>query len=312
MNAAGPVTRGTRKSLTIVVLLTVHNRKAHTLECLARLYAQRLPAYSSMSMLLVDDGCTDGTPDAVRRQFPEVRIIRGTGGLYWNGGMRVAFSVAERGDPEFYLLLNDDTSLDVDALARLVRTSEDIRASRHSDAIVVGSTRDPLTGAATYGGQNRIGRWSPGFALVQPGAIPKRCDTFNGNCVLIPRSVARKVGNLSPEFTHAFGDIDYGLRAARAGFSCWIAPDFVGTCALNSNRGSFVDRSLPVLSRWRKMLGVKGTPLREWRAFTSKHCGPFWPVYWVRTYAVFWARALVTILATVGGRQSRTTREPGR
>lgn len=276
-------------SRTIAVLLTVHDRRAHTLECLARVDAQRLPDGASIRVFLVDDGCTDGTADAVRQRFPRVEVVPGSGQLYWNGGMRLAFATAEREDPDFYLWLNDDSHLDPEALAAMLRTSDALAAEGDAEAIVVGTTRDPATGKATYGGQRRLGRWAPGFALVEPGEAPKRCDTMNGNCVLVPRAVARKVGNLSPDFTHAFGDLDYGLRARRAGCGCWVAPGFVGTCTHNPNRGSHLDATLPVRERWRRMQSAKGSSFRQWRAFTAAHCGPLWPVYWLRTYAKFWA-----------------------
>ncbi len=304
------LTEDTPASRTIAVLLTVHNRKAYTLKCLADVRMQRLPADVSITVYLVDDGCTDGTAQAVTHEFPHVKIIAGMGELYWNGGMRLAFSTAERDDPDFFLLLNDDTGLGADAVSRLLGTWAALRERGREDAIVVGSTRDPASGAATYGGQRRVGRWAPGFALVHPGTTPKRCDTMNGNCVLIPRSVARKLGNLSPDFTHAFGDIDYGLRAQRAGCSCWIAPGFVGTCVLNTNRGSFVDETLPVLERWRKMLGPKGASLREWKAFTYAHCGPLWQIYWLGTYAKFWARALRRALSPAAREKRSTVDEP--
>jgi GT2 family glycosyltransferase len=293
MNSGGARARGSSESRSIAVLLTVHDRKAHTLECLARIGGQQLPAGVSTKVYLVDDGCADGTPDAVRREFTEVRIIAGTGELYWNGGMRLAFEAAEREVPDFFLLLNDDTALDTDAISKLVKVSDELREAGHVRAIVVGSTRDPATGAATYGGLMRASRWAPRFALEPPGDTAKRCDTMNGNCVLVPHSVARKVGNLSAEFTHGYGDIDYGLRATDAGCSCWVAPGFVATCELNRNRGSFIDETLPVMTRWRKMLGPKGASFREWRAFTMRHCGPLWFAFWAGTYAKFWLRAPV-------------------
>jgi GT2 family glycosyltransferase len=218
-------------------------------------------------------------------------VIPGTGFLFWNGGMRLAFSTAALDDPDYYLLLNDDTFLDPDAFTRLLETADSVGGSGHHEAIAVGSTRDPVTGVPTYGGQNRIARWAPRFALVSPADNPKKCDTMNGNCVLIPRAVARKVGNLSPQFTHAYGDIDYGLRAARAGCYSWIAPGIIGTCVHNSVEGSFRDESEPLILRWRKMLGPKGVPWGEWRAFTSSHCGIAWPVYWIGTYVKFWVKA---------------------
>src|SRR5437879_10926345 len=60
------------------------------------------------------------------------------------------------------------------------------------------------------------------------------CDTMNGNCVLIQRSVVPRLGNLDHHFTHSMPDLDYGLRAKRAGCSVSVAPGYVGDCVTNS------------------------------------------------------------------------------
>ena len=44
---------------TIAVLLTVHNRKEKTLNCLRRLYSQEKIDQYVVDVFLTDDGCTD-------------------------------------------------------------------------------------------------------------------------------------------------------------------------------------------------------------------------------------------------------------
>ncbi len=73
-------------------------------------------------MYLVDDGSGDGTTPAVHAEFPEVRVIAGTGHLYWSGGMRVAQQAAVLSDPDYLLWLNDDVELEPEALATLLAT----------------------------------------------------------------------------------------------------------------------------------------------------------------------------------------------
>lgn len=72
----------------IAVLLTVFNRKEQTLLCLQRLQDQPSPEEFKIVTYLTNDGCTDGTPEAVRREFPDVHIINGDGNLFWNRGIK--------------------------------------------------------------------------------------------------------------------------------------------------------------------------------------------------------------------------------
>ena len=57
----------------------------------------------------MDDASTDGTSDAVRQTYPQVKIFSGDGNLFWNGGMWGVFSEAMKDEPDYYLWLNDDT-----------------------------------------------------------------------------------------------------------------------------------------------------------------------------------------------------------
>lgn len=280
------------------VLMTVHDRKGETLSCLSRLAAESENLGARVKVILVDDGSKDGTAAAVRHQFPEVQLVEGSGHLYWNGGMRRAFEVAMREDPEFYLLLNDDTHLLPGALRTLLTTHAEQTGKDGRPCIVVGSTIDPVTGKHSYGGWRRGGWLNPvRLERIPPGPQPKPCDTLHGNCVLVPREVVRRIGNLDPAFTHSMGDIDYGFRAVRAGCALWIAPGYVAECVENAGKGLFVEASLGVREQWRRIIGPKGLPPSAWLLFTSRHCGPLWPLVFCSPYVKLWWNALRRTLA---------------
>lgn len=259
---------------SIAVLMTSFNRREATLRALEALYRQ-CPAQEIVGgVFLVDDGSSDGTADAVRATFPEVKILPGDGSLYWNGGMHMAFAAAMKQAFDAYLLLNDDTVLENNAIAQLAATAQTASAAG-KPSIVVGSTRSPLTDEHTYGGMMKRVHWaSMRFEKIPPhDALPIVCDAMNGNIVLIPRAVAEKVGNLEIRFRHQFGDLDYALRARRFGFQVLVAPGYLGECASNSCAGTWRDSSLPLRRRWKHLMSPKGVPPREWLLFTFRHYG---------------------------------------
>ncbi len=273
-------------SVRIAVLMTCYNRRETTLGCLRALYQQEGIHDLQMQIYLVDDGCTDGTGKAVRTHYPDAKVLHGNGNLFWNGGMSLAFAEALQGNYDYYLWINDDTMLFTGAVRTLLRTFHALRKQEGREEIVTGSTRDPKNGRPTYGGVSLRGFLrKPVFVLMEPltnKACP--CDTVNGNCVLIPRQVAQRIGNLSPGFSHGLGDFDYGLRAKKLGISCWIAPGYIGTCAAHDLRCSYYDRTLPIGERLRKMRSPTGLPpAREWMCFTRRHGGWLWPICWLRT-----------------------------
>jgi GT2 family glycosyltransferase len=261
--------------------MTCYNRRDTTLACLEALNQQDV----NFDVYLVDDGSSDGTSEAVRIYYPAVRILEGDGNLFWVGGMRMAFAEAFKGSYDYYLWLNDDTILEPKALSNLINIHHELTKHGHSHSIIVGSTRDPLTGKPTYGGAVQSKHWySNKFEFVEPGKTPQECDTLYGNCVLIPHSVAEKVGNIDAAFIHSLGDLDYGLRARKLGCSVWAAPGYVGTCSKNSVSGSWADTNLPLFERLKKVFQIKGFPIRAWTVFVKRHSGPFWFIYWLLPY----------------------------
>jgi GT2 family glycosyltransferase len=278
----------------VAVLMTCHNRRLTTLECLASLAVSSLPWGASIETFLVDDGSTDGTAEAVRSRFPQVKIISGDGNLFWNGGMRLAFDHAMREGFDYYLWLNDDTVLYPSAVGTLLETAQRTARDANKPGIIVGSTQDAKTGKLSYGGQSRPWpRLRPvKLVYVQPSNQPRPCETVTGNCVLIPHAVAKALGNLDPSFVHAMGDTDYGLRACAAGFPIWVMPGFAGTCSENTRKGGFYDTALPMRERLRRMRQPKGLPVTPWRVFTRRHAGACWLIYWLWPYV----RVMVTSL----------------
>lgn len=271
----------------IAAVLTCHNRREKTLSCLAALMCSDLPVDFSINVYLTNDGSTDGTSDAVKNMLPTVTILASDGSAFWNGGMRIAYREAMLTDSDFYLWLNDDTELETFAVRRLIETHGDLTKQTGIDRhIVIGSARDRSSGNLTYGGLNRKNTiFRPvTFNLAKPGDITQECDTMNGNCVLIPRSVASLVGNLDAGFVHSMGDTDYGLRARQLGCSVWIAPGFAGWCTRNALSGTFVDGASSLAVRFRRVFGPKGMPPRAWWLYVRRHGGLLAPFLWAWPY----------------------------
>jgi GT2 family glycosyltransferase len=270
---------------SIAVLITSFNRRETTLKALACLSSQTSAVPRSMKIFLVDDASSDGTSEAVRANFPEVQLIEGTGSLYWNGGMRLAFDQALKVGFDAYLWLNDDTLLTPDALDILLRTEQRLRADGVI-SIITGSTCDPRTRQLTYGGTRRVNR---GYYFehihVQPSLDePISCDSMNGNCTFIPADIAHRLGSLEPRFQHQFGDFDYGYRAKKAGFAVHAAPGFLGTCLAGPIEGTWLDRASPVRRRWKHLMSAKGFRFGEWLLFTKRHYSYLWPLYFAIPY----------------------------
>jgi len=260
----------------IAALLTCHNRREKTSACLRSLRNQIELSTSAfrLNVFLVDDGCTDDTVNAALEIWPEANIVAGDGNLFWCGGMRKAWSAAAATDPDYYLLVNDDTVLFPQAVTELLA----ICPTPQTLVIAVGAIRDPETGQWVYGGSQSD------YLFVQGAEEPRRCRTMNANCTLVPRAVYRRLGMFHRSYRHAMGDTDYGLEAGRRGIMIYESNSFVGECEANPEANSWRDTTLPRMTRWRKLASVKGLPPKDWLHFCKRNCGALWWRYWLSPY----------------------------
>jgi len=247
----------------IVAMLTCHNRRALTLTCLNKLSNQKLPGGYSLEFVIVDDGSSDGTADAIQEAVPAATLINGDGSLYWCGGMRKAWKKAAESNPDYYLAVNDDTILEDNAVASLLDAIKD----SPKPALAVGCIRAHGSEQTIYGGVHRH------KGVMPPSGKPKHCDTCNANCLLIPREIYLKVGTFHHAYTHQFGDFDYGYQASRLGFNVLQTATHVGSCSENPTRNTWRDRTLPRAERLRLLETPKGLPWKEWWEYNWRNSG---------------------------------------
>ncbi|GAA4753292.1 hypothetical protein GCM10025783_27730 [Amnibacterium soli] len=271
----------------ITALLACYNRRELTERALRSLLEAGAEAGVEIDVVLFDDGSTDGTADAARAIVPEGRleVLQGTGDAFWARSMATAEAraLAKASDGDHVLWLNDDVALAPGALRMLV----DVLGDR-TDRLVVGATTDPETGLINYGGYVRSGVHPLRFRHLQPNGTAQPIATLNGNCVLVPVEAARRIGGIQGSYSHGLADIDYGLRANRAGVVPLLAPAPIGTCPSHPPE---VRR--PLREEWARFRSVKGgghpasmrRVLREVRPRT-------WPVFFASSYATWWLRAL--------------------
>lgn len=249
---------------TIAVLLTVFNRKDKTLQCLERLYGQLPIDGCKVDVYLTDDGCTDGTPEVVATQFPEVNIIHAKGDLFWNRGMWTAWDTAAKAhDYDYYLWLNDDTFV----YDNMLKVLTDAALQTEEKAIIVGATEDTRHTAITYGGRLQ------GVGIPKPDGKLVEVDYFNGNIVLIPQAVYRILGNLDHYFTHSKGDFDYGMRAKKAGIRMYQAGEVLGECDEHPTLDKWCNPDVPLRQRWQMLYRPNGMPPKETFHLDRRHKG---------------------------------------
>ncbi len=276
---------------SVFVIIPVHNRKDLTLGCLANLKACGVLA--SASVVIVDDGSTDGTSDAIRANYPGTTILRGDGHLWWTGAIVLGMKHAYEAGAQFIVWLNDDCRIEPGALAGLVEFCA------NDPNTIVGSqgVESSRPSVIAFGGKRRT--WK-GYRFIRvPSGEVQPCDVLSGNLVCIPRQVVARVGYPDPVSTpHYGGDALYLVRARKAGFQLMVDARF---CATNNSEEP---RLYP--SDW---LLAPGPPWRLLQLVFTAESGLSWRV-WLQlnweSYGVWglvmFGKKCVTVVSLTGVR----------
>jgi hypothetical protein len=272
----------------IAVLMTCHNRRDRTIAALAALRSQTGPsADAAVTVHLVDTG-GDGTAAAVRAAFPNTDVVVEGPDVYWGTGTAIA---ASRAAPTAHVLwLNDDVVLAASALATLLATA----APLDRPTIVVGAMRSGDSTRTTYSTYRVVKTHlrRPALERVEPdAALPTPSDTCNGNAVLVTAAARRMLGDLDPSFPHQMGDLDYGLRARRAGIPVLLAPGHLGICDDHPPHpvGTSREPGIGPRTALRRLVSVRELPPGPWWLYCRRHFGPWAPL-------IFWSPYVKTTL----------------
>jgi GT2 family glycosyltransferase len=206
----------------VVIIVLNWNGLADTLGCLeslARLdYADQVGAYE---VVVVDNGSTDGSVQAIQAHFPRVPLIENGENLGYAGGNNVGLRYGLRQGADYALLLNNDTEVAPDFLRRLVDA-----AQADPQVSVAGPT-------ICYYDQPEI-IWSAGGAIDwrrgrtrmvglnerdvgQFGNEPREVDFISGCAMLVRRVILEQVGLLDERFFAYYEEVEWCVRVRQAG-----------------------------------------------------------------------------------------------
>lgn len=281
------------KNQKTAVLLTCHNRKDKTLACLTSFFEADLPGNRHFDIFLTDDGSSDGTSQAILANFPAVRIISGDGGLFWAGGMRMAWSAAMKYDNyDSYLLLNDDVILKRDFFANLMDAERHAIDNNGQKGIYSGGTVEEGTEGTTYGSSRiRRNNFIVRLELIVPKEMPQACEITNANILWVDRSVVEKIGILDKRFTHGIADYDYSLKAHKNGFPVYLAPNICGVCK-NDHGNNWKPATVSLKKRIEYLKSPKGLAYKEYLYYIREH----FPMFLPYSFVMLWMKTLFPVV----------------
>jgi GT2 family glycosyltransferase len=199
------------------------NHRQDTLECLASLAAN---TYLNHRAIVLDNASTDGSVEAIRAAFPDVRLIALDKNLGYAGNNNVGIAAALAEGADWVFVLNEDTVLAPDCLQALLHA-----AGQDSRVGIVG----PMVYHHDEPGviQSAGGRLSPAWESSHDGQntadegqfpAPRRVDWISGCAILVRRDVIEQVGPIDARYFYYWEETEWCLRAARAGWRILHVP----------------------------------------------------------------------------------------
>jgi GT2 family glycosyltransferase len=211
----------------LFVVIPVHDRLELTRACLAALERQTMRDFT---VVVVDDGSTDGTPEALRHEFPRTVVLTGDGSLWWTGAMNVGVGwvLARASAADFVLTLNNDTVPPDDYLAGMLRAHEEApRALVGSLLVSAQDGRTIVDGGVHITWLTAKYRTSGRGALLEadaasaPRLVP--VDVLSGCGTLVPLMAYRAAGPYDQKHLRHYGaDLEFSRRARRSGFALFV------------------------------------------------------------------------------------------
>lgn len=261
---------------SVYAIIVNWNGKNDTLECLASLHRIKLHA-ESLSVVVVDNGSTDGSCQAVSKLFPGVHVIPIEKNIGFSGGTNKGIEFAQKHNAQCVWILNNDTVVDPDVLSG-------ISSFQTPGVGAVGSKiyfykgrefhkdkykKQDLGHVIWYAGgiidwKNMLAHHR-GVDEVDHGQFDhiEETDFITGCSCIIRTEIFKKIGLLDESYFMYMEDLDLSLRIKRAGWKTIYNPSSVlyhKNASSSGGPGSTLHEYYQTRNRLR--IGMKYAPLR--------------------------------------------------
>lgn len=211
----------------MAVVVVNFRSAALTIDCVRSLERSEGVA---LDIIVVDNASGDDSAAILRAELSAgVELIESPVNGGYTGGNNVGLAAARRHSPDWIFLVNNDTVVAPDCIARLVAAAErDATIAMVNPLILFGHEGDVL-----WFGGSRFSAWTGRMVHVgwkqPPATAMPACDIpFATGCALLIRpSALERIGVLDESLFGYAEDLDWSLRAREAGYRLRFEPGAV-------------------------------------------------------------------------------------
>ncbi|MGH9112805.1 MAG: glycosyltransferase, partial [Acidimicrobiales bacterium] len=201
----------------VAAVVVTYNRRDVLRASLAGLLSQTRPLDE---VIVVDNASSDGTAEMVTAELPSVRLIEMPHNTGPGGGYAEGLRTAVASGHDWVWVFNDDDVPDPDALAVML----DAVAEPPARTGIVGCGRRDATGRPNAIGTRWKHRHAPVPAPADVAGPPVALDVISFSASLVSSALVRAIGVPRADYFMMVEDLEYCLRARRAGWGVYVLP----------------------------------------------------------------------------------------
>ncbi len=205
----------------IAIIIVGYNSRRFLKACLESIKKSTVTDYK---VIFVDNESTDTSVAYVKKSFPEVAVIQNDGNYGFAKANNIGIRHAMALGASAVFLLNPDTVIDADCLARLVRHNN---KKTILQPLILLDPRRRTKRINTTGGVLTFLSFSYCSDYQESDTIDLELDRpiGSGAALFIPTAVLKKIGLFDETFFMYHEDVDLTWRARLAGYTIRLVPE---------------------------------------------------------------------------------------
>jgi N-acetylglucosaminyl-diphospho-decaprenol L-rhamnosyltransferase len=214
--------------MELSIIIVNWNSKDYVRKCLDSILAETRDL--DYEIIVIDSASFDGCAEMIQAHFPEVRFIQSQENLGFSRANNVAFQATSG---EYLLFLNPDTEVVGAAIGSLYAALKSLPQAGAIGCKLLNSDGTLQTSCVQAFptimnqilGAEALRRLAPRSrlwgmsALFEETAAPVEVDMVSGACLMMRRSVFKRIGLFSTDYFMYAEDVDLCYKARRCGFT---------------------------------------------------------------------------------------------
>lgn len=201
----------------VCAIVLNYNGGELTKDCLTSVYHSD---YLNCEVVVVDNNSQDGSFELAKKYFSSAHFIKNEKNIGFAGGNNIAIRFALEKFADYIFLLNNDATVEKNAISKLVDFAEKNKEAGICSPIIYNQS-----GKIWFSG-GKI-KWltmkSIHIAKILSNE-PYETEFISGCAMLIKKDIFREIGLLDDRYFLYYEDDDFCVQARKKGFKCMVVP----------------------------------------------------------------------------------------